>query len=46
MVIIFIYGMSGCGKTYYAMNNIVKSNDFTGIAFTHSAVNNMKSTYK
>lgn len=42
MVITFIYGMSGCGKTYYIIN---KLSSFTAIAFTHSAVNNMKSMY-
>ena len=41
-MIIFICGMSGSGKTTFLMK---KLKTFTGIAFTHSAVNNMKQIY-
>ena len=47
MVIKFIYGMSGCAKTTTAMK-IVKDiplNNWTCIAFTHSAVNNLKDIF-
>jgi len=47
MVIKFIYGMSGCSKTTTAIK-LLKNKlnfDFNCIAFTHSAVNNLKDKY-
>ena len=48
MPIKFIYGMSGCAKTTTAIKLLIKLNteNFNCIAFTHSAVNNLKEKYK
>ena len=45
MVIKFIYGMSGCAKTTTAIKSLKNVASFACIAFTHSAVNNLKNIY-
>lgn len=45
MTIKFIYGMSGCAKTTTAIASLKRVKNFTCIAFTHSAVNNLKDKY-
>ena len=45
MPVKFIYGMSGCAKTTTAMKSLEHVKDFMCIAFTHSAVNNLKNIY-
>jgi len=46
MPIKFIYGMSGCAKTTTAIKSLAHVKSFTCIAFTHSAVNNLKDMYR
>lgn len=45
MVIRFIYGMSGCAKTTTALKLLNSGLTFRCIAFTHSAVNNLRDMY-
>ena len=47
MGIKFIYGMSGCAKTTTAISSIIKLplSQWICIAFTHSAVNNLKDIF-